>query len=91
MTDDDEKTTPAARDPEGENEDLAILAAAESLGRAARACEEGLKLVVTVQKDHRGGALRAATLLLGQLGDLCHEQRRIIAKLRDAHYGIVGW
>ena len=87
MTDSDEKTTPAASNTQSE-EDRAILAAAESLGRAARACEEGLGMVVQVSKDSRGGALRAAAILLGQLGDLCHEQRRAIAKLRDAHYGI---
>jgi len=91
VTDDDEKTNPAAHDPNSSSEeDRAISAAAESLGRAARACEEGLQLVVTIQKDHRGRALRAATLLLGELGDLCHEQRRVIARLRDAHYGVVG-
>jgi len=87
VTGSDEKTTPAASNTESE-EDRAIRAAAESLGRAARACEEGLRVVGAVQKENRGGALRAAAILLGQLGDLCHEQRRAVARMRDAHYGI---
>lgn len=84
--DDDDKTNPGS--PVEDEDDGAILVAADALARAARACEEGLRLVLRVPADHRGNAIRKAALLLGDLGDLCHEQRRALIRLRDGHYGL---
>jgi hypothetical protein len=86
VTDDDDKTQPGG--PAENENDGAILAAADALARAARACEEGLRLVVTVPEDHRGSAIRSITLLLGELGDICYDQRRVFARLRDEHYDL---
>ncbi len=86
MTDDDDKTNPGS--PAQNENDAAINTAADALARAARACEEGLRLVLSVPTDHRGRAVRSAALLLGELGDLCHDYRRILVRLRDEHYDI---
>lgn len=86
MLDDDDKTQPGG--PISNEDDGAISAAADALARAARACEEGLRLVLSIHGDHRGSAIRRAALLLGELGDLCHDQRRTLSRLRDEHYGI---
>lgn len=86
MTDDDDKTQPGA--PALDEDDGALIAAADAVARAARACEESLRLVLRVPKDHRGNVIRHAALLFGDLGDLCHDQRRALLRLRDEHYDI---
>ena len=86
MLDDDEKTNPGTG---GETEeDRAIGAAADALGRVARDVEKGLRNILSLPPDRRGAAYRRAVLLLGELGDAAYDQRRALAKLRDSHYGI---
>lgn len=86
MFDDDEKTNPGAG---GETEEeRAIGAAADALGRIARDCEAGLRTILSVPPDMRGPALRKTVLLLGELAELSFEQRRILAKIRDFHYRV---
>ena len=86
MTDDNDKTDPRIVPPR--SDDAALVAAAHSLGRAADACRTGLELVVKVPPEHRGSALRSIVLLLGELGDLAYDMRRVASHLRDEHYGL---
>jgi hypothetical protein len=76
--DDDNDDRTAVGDPE----DLAIEEAADAIGRIARVVEENLRLVRTIPKDRRGSTVRTCSILLGELGDLCHEHRRIIIRLK---------
>lgn len=75
--DDNEQTNP------GNNAEVrAISTAADAIRGAALAVEEGLRLVQKVPGDHRGAVLEKCAILLGELGDLCHEQRRAIIRGR---------
>ena len=66
----------------GTPEELALDEAADAIGRAARVVEENLRLVRKAPEDRREGAMRAVALLLGELGDLCHEHRRYLIRMK---------
>lgn len=66
------------RDPE----DAALEEAADAIGRVARIIEENLRLVRKIPPDRRGSLVRTCSVLLGELGDLCHEHRRVIIRMK---------
>ena len=61
--------------------DAAIRVTADAIGRVARNIEEGLRVVLALPESDRGATLRKCAILLGELGDLCHEERRAITKM----------
>lgn len=64
-------------------EDVALFEAADSVGRIARVVAENLRLVREVPRDRRERVIAKVALLLGELGDRCHEQRRIILRMES--------
>lgn len=94
MTDGDDDDDEATRDGDlgedpdedktraGSPEDIALEKAADAIGRAGRVIEENLRLVRTIPSDRREGLIRACSILLGELGDLCHETRRGIIRMK---------
>jgi len=70
----------------GTPEERALEEAADAIRRAANVVEENLRLVRTLPEDRRGSVIRACSILLGELGDLAHEQRRILIRMTGIFY-----
>lgn len=77
MDDADDKTN-LIGDPRDE-----FTVAADALRRAAADLEEALRLLGRIPEDRRGSVFNAAVRMCGELGDLLHEYRRVLIRMKD--------